>query len=358
MRAFTFLATALIVSVCAVATVPAQVSTIPVGFNTATIPGAVNPNPSASTVVSAPFYQVATFQGAISSVDSSNQISFSGATFGDLTTNPFLARFKTGSSTGRFFRISANTATQLTLDTTVATGGSGYTLTTGAPSNTQTQVVVGDSVEICPANTLNFLFPSGAPFGGGINSTAADTNVLLFNGTTWETYFYHNTNNRWQRSGANVNQNNKIIFPDQGMFVVRKATSPATVTFLGTVPSTTEKTDVPGAGSSFKANRFPVDLTLGNGDTNNKTELNLNLKLAGWHAGINATDAGDNILLWNGTTWATYFYHSTNNRWQRSGANVNQNATTIPLGSAMFIVRTTSASGSNSTLTQLLPYTL
>src|SRR5438309_1926634 len=100
MRSFTSLATAVLVSLCAVATLPAQVSTIPVGFNTATIPAAANATTPASTVIAAPFYQVATFQGAVSSVDSSNQISFTGAAFGNLTSTPFIARFKTGNSTG------------------------------------------------------------------------------------------------------------------------------------------------------------------------------------------------------------------------------------------------------------------
>ncbi|HEY4281911.1 MAG TPA: TIGR02597 family protein [Chthoniobacterales bacterium] len=355
MRSFTSLTTALLVSLAA--TLSAQVSTVPVGFNTAAVPAATSATTPSNTVISAPFYQVATFQGALTSLDSSNQVSFSGAAFGDLTTTPFLARFKTGNSVGRFFRISANTPTQLTLDTNAATGGSGYTLTTSAPSSTQTQLAVGDSVEICPANSLNTLFPSGAPFGTGTSATGAD-NVLLFNGTAWETYFFNTSVNQWRRSGSGLNQNNKIVFPDQGMFIVRRTTSAVNVTFLGTVPSTTEKTDFPGAGSSFKANRFPIDLTFGTGNLSNNTELNLNLKLAGWHGGTSANDAGDNIYLWNGTSWSVYFYNTSVNQWRRSGSGLNQNTTVIPLGAAIFVVRTTSASGSNSTLTQALPYTL
>src|SRR4051794_16921209 len=112
MRSFTSLITVL--GLALVGSLTAQtVTTIPVGFNTTTIPAAASASAPVSTVISAPFYRIATFQGAISSVDSPNQISFTGATFGDLTTNPFLARFKTGNSVGRFFRISANTATQV-----------------------------------------------------------------------------------------------------------------------------------------------------------------------------------------------------------------------------------------------------
>src|SRR4051794_10247273 len=118
-----------------------SVTTIPVGFATITVPAATSATQPASTVISTPFYDVAEFQGALSSIDSGNQVSVSGASFGDLTTIKHLARFKSGSSVGRFFVVTANTATQLTLDTR------GYTLTTGAPANSsQLQAVSGDSI--------------------------------------------------------------------------------------------------------------------------------------------------------------------------------------------------------------------
>ena len=118
------------------------VTTIPVGFNTAAITPAADANTPKGTVVSIPFYQPAVFVGAVSSVDSSNQISISGANFtSTLTTPPYLAHLKSGASSGRFFIITGNTATQLTLDTATA----GYTVTTGSPNNTQAQIVAGDS---------------------------------------------------------------------------------------------------------------------------------------------------------------------------------------------------------------------
>ena len=346
-RSTYFLLSALTLCAFTLSNAQTTVTTVPVGFNTATVPAAPSSSSPSSTVVSVPFYQVADFQGAISSVDSSSAVSISGAGFttNQFTTTPHLARFKTGNSTGRFFIITANTATQLTLDTATA----GYTLTTGAPNSTQTQVAVGNSVEIVPANTLSSLFPSGAPFQVGASANAAD-NVLLFNGTSWETYFYNNSVNQWRRSGSGLNQNTKVILPDQGLFIVRRATSALNLTFLGTVPSTTEKTDIPGPGSSFKANRFPVDVTL-KGSTN---PLNLQ-NLPGWLAGASA-NAADNVLLWNGTSWSTYFYNGTN--WRRSGSGLVQDSTVIPLGAAMFIVRQSSATGSNSTFTQTVPYSL
>src|SRR4051812_39286274 len=93
------------------------VTTTPVGFTTSTVPAAPSASVPSNVSISVPFYPVADFVGAVSTVDSSNQISLSGAAFGNLTTTPHLARFKPGNSVGRFFFITANTATQVTLDT-------------------------------------------------------------------------------------------------------------------------------------------------------------------------------------------------------------------------------------------------
>jgi uncharacterized protein (TIGR02597 family) len=329
----------------AIATLPGltsgqSVTTIPVGFTTATVPAATDASNPASTVISAPFYAVADFVGAVSSVDSSNQLSVSGAAFGSLTGTPHLARLKSGASIGRFFVVTANTATQLTLDTTTA----GYTLTTGAPSTTQAQVNVGDSVEVLPANTLGTLFgTSSVPFQTGASANASD-NVYLFNGASWDVYFHNGTN--WRRSGSGLNQNNAVVLPDRGMFIVRRAVSPLSFTFLGTVPSTTERTDFTGPASTFRSVRFPVDTTV----------LGLGLQaLPSWLAGASAS-ASDNLYLWNGSSWSVYFYNGTN--WRKSGSGLNQNTTVIPLGTAMFVVRQSTAAGSTSTLVQTLPYTL
>jgi uncharacterized protein (TIGR02597 family) len=323
-----------------------SVTTVPVGFNTSAVPAAIDANTPSSTVISVPFYQPADFTGAVASVDSSNQLSISGASFtpspgaGDLVTVPHLARLKTGASVGRFFIVTANTATQLTLDTATA----GYTLTTGAPNTTQAQVVAGDSVEILPANTLASLFGSATvPFQTGASANAAD-NVYLFNGTGWDVYYNNGTN--WKKSGSLANQNNTIVLPDKGMFILRRAAAPLNLTFLGTVPSSSERTDFTGPASTFKANRFPVDTTL----------LGMGLQgLPNWLAGASAS-AADNVYLWSGTGWNVYYYNGTN--WKKSGSLTNQNTTPIPLGTAMFVVRQSTAAGSTSTLVQALPYSL
>jgi uncharacterized protein (TIGR02597 family) len=325
-----------------------SVTTIPVGFTTAAIPAAADSSNPGNTVISAPFYAVADFVGAVSSVDSGSALSISGAAFttNQFTSTPHLARMKSGASVGRFFVVTANTATQLTLDTAAA----GYTLTTGAPSTTQAQVSVGDSVEILPANTLSTLFgstPATVPFQQGGSATAAD-NVYLFNGTAWDVYFYNDSLSHWRKSGNLNNQDNAVVLPDRGIFIVRRAVAPLTLTFLGTVPSTTEVTDFAGPASTFKSVRFPVNTTLGALALQN---------LPNWLSGASAT-AADNVYLWNGTTWGVYFYNNTTNHWRKSGNLNDQDTQVITLGTAMFVVRQSTAAGSQSSLTQTLPYSL
>jgi uncharacterized protein (TIGR02597 family) len=348
MRRFIPLLVALAIAAFPGLTNAQSVTTIPVGFTSTAITPAVDSTSPKGTVVSVPFYAVADFVGAVGSVDSASALSISGAAFtvNQFTSTPHLARMKSGASPGRFFVITANTATQLTLDTTAA----GYTLTTGAPGNTQAQVVAGDSVEILPANTLGALFgTSSVPFQtGSVNS--AD-NVYVWNKTNqnFDVFFHDGTN--WRKSGSGLNQNDFVILPDQGLFILRRATAPLNLTFLGTVPSTTERTDFVGPTSSFESNRFPVDFTLA-GATN---PLNLQ-NLPNWLSG--SVNSADNVYVWNNTNqnWDVYFYNSTN--WRKSGSGLNQNSTVIPLGTAMFILRRSSAAGNQSTLVQALPYSL
>ncbi|MGZ4963556.1 MAG: hypothetical protein ACXWIU_00490 [Limisphaerales bacterium] len=322
------------------------VATNPVGFNTSTITPALSVSAPSSTVVSAPFYAPADFRGSVSSLDSTSSFSFSGTPFtaSQFTTTPHLARMVSGNSVGRFFLITANTTSQITVNTF------GYNLVSGAPGNTDTQITVGDSCEICPANTLGSLFgTSSVPFQTGTTSATAD-NVYLFNGTTWDIFFNNGTH--WKQQGnLSTNLDNTVVYPDRGMFILRRGTGALSLTFLGAVPYSNERTDFPGPGSSFKSNRFPVDLTLA-GATN---PLNLQT-LPGWQTGTTSATA-DNVYLWNGTTWNIFFYNGTH--WKQQGnLSSNLDSTAIPIGTAMFVVRRSTASGNNSTLVQTLPYTL
>ena len=308
------------------------VATVPVGFTTATIAAATDASTPTSTVISVPFYQTAAFAGPVTSVDSASAVSSSSAswTANQYAATPFLLHFKSGNTVGRYFLITANTSTQLTV------ANRGYDLTTIAAA--------ADTFEILPAYTLGTLFPtSGLQFQTGPSASQAD-NILLWNGTTWDT-FYNNGNN-WKKGGNLAIQDGVILYPDEGLFIIRRATTPVTLTFVGTVPSTTERSDLVGPASTFVSNRFPVDTTL----------LSVGFQnLPNWLSGSSASQA-DNVYIWNGTTWGFFYYNGTN--WRKGGSLVNANTQAIPSGTAMFVIRQSTATGTSGTLAQNLPYTL
>ena len=318
-------------------------TTVPVGFITKTVPAAVSAGNPSSVVISVPLYATAAFTSAVASVDSATQFTMASAawTAGQFATaaSPFLVRVKTGVSAGLFFAISANTANQLAVI---------------LPPSVSTLVgvlSVGDSCEILPANTLGSVFGTAATppvlTSGGTANTA--DNVLIWNGASWDTYFWTGALgspvNIWKRSGT-TDRSNTIIYPDDAVFVIRRDTSSAaSITLMGTVPSTVEKSEIP-AGSVALSNRFPVDTTLG--------ALGLQ-NISGWVAGATA-NTSDNVFVWNGSTWDTYFWTgavgSPVNIWKRTGTTDRSN-TPIPAGTGVFVTH----GGSLVTLSQNLPYT-
>ena len=309
-------------------------TTVPVGYQQLTVAAATDPSTPVSTVVAVPFYNPAAYAGLVTSVDSASMLSSSAAswTASQFSSSPYFLHFKSGNSVGRYFLITANTTTQLTV------ANRGYDLTTISAA--------ADTFEILPAFTLGTLFGTGTgtvPFQTGASATVAD-NVLLWNGSSWDTYYNNGTN--WKKSGSLANQNSVILYPDEGMYITRRATTPVTLTFLGTTPSTTERSDLVGPGSTFVANRFPVDTTL----------VNVGFQsLPNWLNGASASVA-DNVYIWNGTGWGVYYYNGTN--WKKSGSLSNVNTQAITSGTAMFVVRQSTATGTNATLAQALPYSL
>lgn len=317
----------------------ATATTDPVGFFTKTL-AASSGSSRVSSAVSFPLYRPPVFSAAVTSVTDGSPAStcqlngFNAATT-DVLSNPHLVRVKSATNAshiGRFFLVTAAAGDQLTLNTATLSAS----------------LSIGDNCEVLPANTLASLFGTPPPTGwlSGASATTAD-NVFIWDGLTWQTYFYHSTNNRWQRSGALGSQNGTIIYPDEGVFVSRLGTSSVSILTTGTVPTTTEVSNLDPAAGTFIANRFPVDMLL--------VDVGLHLT-SGWVSNTSATSA-DTVLIWNvaNATWDTYFYHSTNNRWQKSGALGSQDSAVIPAGTAMFVKR---IGGSGiSTLTQSVPYT-
>ena len=318
-------------------------TTTPVGFVTRTIPAAVNSTTPSNTTVSIPLYAAADYVSTVASIDSVSQFTLTGAAWiaGQFaaSTAPRLVRVKTSTAVpanvGKFFLVTANTTNQLTV-----------ALPSGT-ANINTALSVGDSCELVPANTLGSVFGTTTnppKLTGGATPDVAD-NVYIWSGTSWDPYFW--TGTIWKKTG-NTDRKNTIIYPDEAVFVIRRdTTSSAVLTFMGTVPSTAERTEIDALGSTFLPNRFPVDMTLGTVVGSTAPALNLQ-NIPGWVPGA-TPDVASNVHIWNGTAWDPYFWTGT--IWKKTG-NIDRSNTVIPTGTGVFIVNR----GSAVTLTQVLPY--
>lgn len=309
-------------------------TTDPVGFFTKAL-AASGGSTRVSSAVSFPLYRPPVYTAAATSVTdgsptSTCQVNGFNAGTTDVITNPHLLRVKAATDTshvGRFFLITAASGDQLTLSTTTLSAS----------------LSIGDTCEVLPANTLASVFgnPPVAGWQQGASANSAD-NIYVWSGTGWLTYFYSNSSGSWLQSGSFGPKNNTILYPDEGVFIARLGTSPISLVTTGTVPTTTERTDMNAAGSTFMSNRFPVDTQIGAIGIQSTT---------GWVSGSSANTA-DKVLVWNGTGWLTYFYNGTN--WKKSGFFGNFDTDVIAAGTSIFVTR---ASATATTLVQSLPYT-
>jgi uncharacterized protein (TIGR02597 family) len=301
-------------------------TTDPVGFITHTFPAGTATTPSYKSIC-IPLYSAAVFQSAASAVTSST-CTLTGANFtaNQFTSAPHLLRVKSGAQVGRFFLITANTANAVTIDTR------------GGTVDLTSFVATNDKCEILPANTLGSLFGTTTTiFQTALSPNSAD-NLYLWNGASWDAFYHNGTN--WRKAGSSTNQNNTIVYPDEGLFVARRGTSALNFSPLGTVPTTNERTDLDGAGSTYIANRFPVNIQL--------VDTGLQLT-ANWVTG-GSPNSADKVYIWNGTSWDVFYHNGTN--WRKAGSSANQNTTVVPVGTPMFVTK----SGSGATLAQNLPY--
>ena len=334
-----------LVSLTLIASSQAQttVTTDPVGFTNVVIAPSVDGTNPAGTVISTPFHTAPIYAGTITSVDGSNSFSDSSAawTASQFVSGsaPCLVKIKSGASVGRAFLVTVNGTNQITVNS------AGYNLTT--------LLSASDSYQIIPANTLTTLFTSGTasgsfPFQIGASAASAD-DVCVWNGSGWIVYYNNGTN--WKQSGSLISQNNTIIYPDEALYILRRSMTPLTVTFAGTIPTTNEKTDVPGGANTFLANRYPQDMVLYSSTSSNSLSLQ---NIPNWQSGSSAASA-DKVCLWTGSGWSVYYYNGTN--WKKSGSLLIQDSTVVPANSAMYISRM-SSSGTNVTFSQLIPYSL
>lgn len=315
------------------------VATDPVGYINYTMAAAADTSTPTTTAFCVPLHDPEAGTGAVSGVVTAvnaGTISNSGANWTASAfasaSAPCFVRIKSGAAKGRTLLITANSDTDLTVD------NQGTDLTAlGIVAGTDTyQIIAGD--------TLSSLF--GTTTLAGTSAGNAD-NVMYYNGSAWQTFYYNSTNSRWQQKGLSFSANNFVLRPDAGILFVRRSTSPLSFVVTGTVPTGDLRYVVNNSGSTFLANGFPTDTKL--------STVSFNV-LPNWAGSTDGTSA-DLVMFWNGTAWQRFYYNTTNSRWQQVGLGLNANNFTIPAGQPVMISRTGSASGL-AVFTHTIPYVL
>jgi hypothetical protein len=240
------------------------------------------------------------------------------------------------------FLISGNTADTLTLNTL-----SNLTATTTAgPQRFPTST----TVKIRKAHTIGSLLgttPGTVALQQFSVSSFAD-NVFVWNGSGWVTYFFNETS--WQRdtgTGA-PDPADDVIFPDEGIFVLRRGITPIEITFFGEVPSKPQISTLAGPGLRLTSSRVPIPTAIEN--------LGLD-SIPDW-AKFSVSSFADKVYRWNGSDWATYFHNGSEWELVVLASNTFTVSDPIPGNSALFIDRRSTGDTTNSGAVSTLPYTI
>ena len=282
-----------------------------------------------------------------------NALTVSGATWVSgsfaLPSQPYFVRLATGCQAGRMMKVTANTATTLTLDMT-----DNSTLATLLTSPNWA-VYTSDTFEIIAGDTLATLFGDNTTtnplaFVAGTSELDADT-VALFNKTTglWDTYFFNSTLNAWTLKGdAVTTRNNTVIYPENGVLITQQASRlPSDFTVVGAVPNVAPLTKLALPASSIFANsRYPID-----------SSLNFSV----WTKGTSALNS-DTVSIYNKNTgvWDVYYQQISNGQWRLKGDTItDKSSTVISSGSVLGVTKRIYSTGASAFLKSTpMPYSL
>jgi hypothetical protein len=161
----------------------------------------------------------------------------------------------------------------------------------------------------------------------------------VWSGASWLTFYYNTARNRWERNtdaAGSPSRDNFLLRPDRGIMIARRASTELRFYVTGRVPTVAARHSHSRPGTSFLSNGLPKDITL--------ATLGLETRVSGWTAGTSPTTAAESadlLQVWSGASWLTFYYDSTNGRWQREGdaAQTNRNAFVIPAGRPVMLRR-------------------
>jgi uncharacterized protein (TIGR02597 family) len=321
-------------------------TTDPVGFVTTNISASTTGTSFATTFVSPTLLQASAVSGSaagtLSGVTSTSvTVANAGWTVDDLSTNQAYVMLKSGNASGMVLRVSSNTADTATIDSF------GADLTTLG-------IAGGDSFQLIQGDTVLSMFGTTVDGVVGGNSTAfnaGQTDRVVIRDTTGNirTLYFDTSASQWRRVGSSSNQGTIPISPYSGVYYLRISTSPISMVTTGSIPTQNIKLLVPTSGAAFFGRVFPTDGTINDFGFQN---------IPGWtntsQSGITSTNADKIVTVDSSGNVRNYYFNGTN--WLRVGSGSSQNATPVPIGGAVYTVR--SGSGAAQVVSVNLPYSL
>lgn len=190
----------------------------------------------------------------------------------------------------------------------------------------------GNNFVIRPHHTLGSVFGTKAnPVLTGSSDSSKADQVQLFNTATqgFDIYYFYQTptlsKQEWRAIGSSGTCNNVVIPPGTGVFVLRRDTTPVTITMQGDVRTTSYHAQPLSSGFNFVAEAYPVDRSpSGTGiESRNLT--------AGSATGSSDPQAADQVHVWNGAGFDVYYYYKTvtKQQWRKLGNQTDFSASKI-----------------------------
>ncbi len=235
--------------------------------------------------------------------------------------SPYYVEITSGSAAGTTYDISSISGTTINLAQSLANS-----------------VAAGVTFKIRAHWTIGTVFgvTNSAGLTGGTVLTA-DT-ISIYNGSGYDSYYYKTSGlggTGWRKTtDSSTPKQDTVIYPDDGLVISRKAASAVPVVVTGAV--------------KIGQTSFPVQTGLNVLTNPNAAEMTLN------SCGLYTTNAAtgvaggtlltaDQVSLWNGTGYDTYYYKTSGlggTGWRNTNnSSTDAGPTSIPAGAAVIIKR-------------------
>ena len=314
-------------------------TTDPVGFITLTVAGTGGTVANQLSFAGLSLTRTVEYQGSAESVSKAtsgaNTLTDNDATWTDNQFNgaagSYFVEITSGAAAGTTYDISATTAATKTITLVQDLANS---ITNGAQ-------IPALSFKIRKAWTIGAALGTSNPPESGLQTGSAATadQVLLYNGASYDTYFYSSgglIGAGWRKQGGgSTDQSGAKINPEQGVIVNRLQSANLSVVLMGAVKTGATSTPV-FPGLNFVSNIYAANMTLGSSSLYTD-----GTGATGVLPGSAAT--ADTVQIYNGTSYDTYFYSSgglIGAGWRKQGGgSADQSGVALPVGVSVIVTR-------------------